>query len=82
MTRRKCHTPPEDREIDIIIPELEDAIGTGRKRLWTEREEQILRRYYPKGVPVEKIAAYLKRQPGNVSKKASLMGLLWGVDTE
>ena len=80
MTRRICHTPPECRDIDIIIPELEDAIGTSKKRLWTDRDVAVLKKYYPRGVPVQKLAIYLKRNPSNVAKKASLLGLTWGED--
>lgn len=52
----------------LIIPELEALVGNVNYRHWTERDEDILRRYFGR-VPVEDLAKFLGRSKQSVQNK-------------
>jgi len=61
----------------IKIPEFENYIekfGINRFRVWTEQEEDIIRRYYGI-VPTSLLAKYLKRTIKAVHDKAYTMNV-------
>lgn len=61
---------------DLVIPELEEAPKySTRNRLWTEEEEEILRKYYRK-IDTATLAGYLNRTVVAVDQKAKYMRLL------
>jgi len=65
MSKAK-HSRPEE----IVIPELEALVGTYEGlRLWTEEEENIVRKYYG-SVPTAAIAKQLGRTIEAVDSKA------------
>ncbi len=63
------------REPEIVVPELEQVIGTRTTSKWTDREERVLRIYWPKKVPVRSLAKYLGKTPDAVERKATRLGL-------
>jgi DNA-directed RNA polymerase specialized sigma24 family protein len=67
---------------EIEIPELECLIAESKIKPWTDKEEAVLRKYYPKGVPAKELAKYLGRTIGSVNCKAQQMGLEWGSERE
>jgi len=62
------------KAIEITIPELEDSPPT--RRMWTEREESVLRKYYGR-TDTRKIADYLGRSTDAVHGKAQNLGLVY-----
>jgi hypothetical protein len=60
---------------EIEIPELERLIIESKIKPWTDREEAILRKYYPKGVSAKELSKYLERTPGSVTNKIAALGL-------
>ena len=58
---------------EIVVPELE-AIPDTMHRPWSEREMDVLRRYFPTK-PTAAIARYLGRTTRSTSVKASDMGI-------
>jgi hypothetical protein len=61
----------DDRGYD---PELEQLIGTAKNPMWSEKEIDILTRYYGR-VDTRKIAEKLNRPYTGVASKAQSLGL-------
>lgn len=62
------------KKIEIVIPELEAIPDIERRRLWTEWEEGVLRKYYSKK-PAEAIAKALSRSTSAIHNHARMMGI-------
>ena len=63
--------PVEDE--DIIVPELEEHVGSGVVP-WSDRELATLRKYYAAGVPTKKLAEYFGRTIGAVRSQVNRNG--------
>jgi hypothetical protein len=60
----------------IVVPELEELIGTYKDRRWSIKEEAILEKYYNLGVSPKEIAKCLGKSSDSVTSKIRRMGLI------
>jgi hypothetical protein len=59
----------------IVIPELEEAARIYKPmRLWSEKDNAILRKYYNR-VPTSRLGGYLKRSVTSMQQHAVVIGI-------
>jgi len=63
---------------EIFVPELEEIPDTIRYKPWTEKEDEVVKKYYPTK-PTAAIAKYLDRTKHSIEQHAREIGLKKGV---